>query len=47
MTAKQIADHLRLSPKTVANTLERARHAMGAVSTMEAVAKAIVYELID
>jgi LuxR family transcriptional regulator len=47
MTAKQIADHLALSPKTVANTLERARHTMGAVSTMEAVAKAIVYELID
>ena len=28
------------------NTLERARHALGAVSTMEAVAKALVYELI-
>jgi LuxR family transcriptional regulator, quorum-sensing system regulator SdiA len=46
MTAKQIATHLGLSQKTVANTLERARHAMGAVSTMEAVAKALVYELI-
>jgi LuxR family transcriptional regulator len=47
MTAKQIANHLNLQPKTVANTLERARRAMGAVSTMEAVAKAIVYELIS
>jgi LuxR family transcriptional regulator, quorum-sensing system regulator SdiA len=46
MTAKQIATHLSLSQKTVANTLQRARHAMGAVSTMEAVAKALVYELI-
>ncbi|NJM28917.1 MAG: LuxR family transcriptional regulator [Rhizobiales bacterium] len=46
MTAKQIAEHLGLSPKTVANTLERARHTLGAVSTMEAVAKAIVYDLI-
>lgn len=46
MTAKQIAEHLKLSPKTVNNTLERARKAMEAVSTMEAVAKALVYELI-
>ena len=47
MSAKQIAEHLALSPKTIANTLERARRAMGAVSTMEAVAKALVYELIQ
>jgi DNA-binding CsgD family transcriptional regulator len=46
MTAKQIGMHLGLSQKTVANTLQRARHSMGAVSTMEAVAKALVYELI-
>jgi DNA-binding CsgD family transcriptional regulator len=46
MTAKQIADHLQLSPKTIANTLERARKSMHAVSTMEAVAKALIYELI-
>jgi DNA-binding CsgD family transcriptional regulator len=46
MTAKQIAEHLNLSPKTVVNTLERARKTMEAVSTMEAVAKALVYELI-
>lgn len=46
MTAKQIAEQLSLSPKTVNNTLERARKAIGAVSTMEAVAKALVYELI-
>jgi LuxR family transcriptional regulator, quorum-sensing system regulator SdiA len=46
MSAKQIAEHLALSPKTVTNTLERARHSLGAVSTMEAVAKALVYELI-
>jgi DNA-binding CsgD family transcriptional regulator len=47
MSAKQIAEHLDLSPKTVVNTLERARRAMGAVSTMEAVAKALIYELIQ
>jgi LuxR family transcriptional regulator, quorum-sensing system regulator SdiA len=46
MTAKQIAEYLRLSPKTVVNTLERARKTMEAVSTMEAVAKALIYELI-
>jgi LuxR family transcriptional regulator, quorum-sensing system regulator SdiA len=46
MTAKQIGTHLGLSQKTVANTLQRARRSMGAVSTMEAVAKALVYELI-
>lgn len=46
MTAKQIAEHLELSPKTIANTLERARKTMEAVSTMEAVAKALIYELI-
>jgi DNA-binding CsgD family transcriptional regulator len=46
MTAKQIASHLGLSQKTVVHTLERARHSLGAASTMEAVAKALVYELI-
>ena len=46
MTCKQIAEHLKLSPKTVSNTLERARKTMEAVSTMEAVAKGLVYELI-
>ncbi len=46
MSAKQIAEHLALSPKTITNTLERARRSLGAVSTMEAVAKALVYELI-
>jgi DNA-binding CsgD family transcriptional regulator len=46
MTGKEIAAYLNLSLKTVGNTLERARHAVGAVSTMEAVAKALVYELI-
>jgi LuxR family transcriptional regulator, quorum-sensing system regulator SdiA len=46
MTAKQIAEHLALSPKTISNTLERARKTMEAVSTMEAVAKALIYELI-
>ena len=46
MTAKQIAEHLHFSPKTIANTLERARKTLEAVSTMEAVAKALVYELI-
>jgi DNA-binding CsgD family transcriptional regulator len=46
MTAKQIAAHLGLSQKTIAHTLERARNSLGAVSTMEAVAKALVYELI-
>lgn len=46
MSAKQIGEHLYLSPKTVTNTLQRAREALGAVSTMEAVAKALIYELI-
>ncbi len=46
MTQKQIADHLKLSPKTIANTMERARKSLDAVSTMEAVAKALIYELI-
>jgi LuxR family transcriptional regulator len=46
MTAKQIGTHLGLSQKTVSNTLQRARQSLGAVSTMEAVAKALVYELI-
>jgi DNA-binding CsgD family transcriptional regulator len=46
MSAKQIGEHLHLSPKTVTNTLQRARTALGAVSTMEAVAKALIYELI-
>ncbi len=46
MTQKQIAEHLKLSPKTIANTLERARKKLDAVSTMEAVAKALIYELI-
>jgi LuxR family transcriptional regulator, quorum-sensing system regulator SdiA len=46
MTQKQIADHLQLSPKTIANTLDRARKKLDAVSTMEAVAKALIYELI-
>ena len=46
MTAKQIAEHLNLSPKTISHALERARKKMEAVSTMEAVAKALIYELI-
>ena len=46
MTAKQIAEHLALSPRTIAHTLERARKKLEAVSTMEALAKALVYELI-
>lgn len=46
MTVKEIGKYLHISPKTVANTLERARKSLGAVSTMEAVAKALVYELI-
>jgi DNA-binding CsgD family transcriptional regulator len=46
MTQKQIAEHLKLSPKTIANTLDRSRKKLDAVSTMEAVAKALIYELI-
>ena len=46
MTAKQIAHHLGISSKTVSNTLGRAMKALDAVSTMEAVAKALVYKLI-
>jgi LuxR family transcriptional regulator, quorum-sensing system regulator SdiA len=46
MTAKEVAHHLGLQPKTIFNTLERARKSLKAGSTMEAVAKAYVYRLI-
>lgn len=46
LTAKEIAAHLGLQPKTVYNTLERARKSLMSASTMEAVAKAYVYRLI-
>jgi LuxR family transcriptional regulator len=46
LTAKEIAAHLGLRPKTVYNTLERARKSLKSASTMEAVAKAYVYRLI-
>jgi DNA-binding CsgD family transcriptional regulator len=46
MTAKQIANNLGLSPKTIEHTLERARKSLGAMSTAEAVAKSIVYDLV-
>jgi LuxR family transcriptional regulator, quorum-sensing system regulator SdiA len=46
MLAKEIAEYLGLKTKTVYNTLERARTSMEAASTMEAVAKAYIYELI-
>lgn len=46
MIAKEIAAHLGLKPKTIYNTLERARASMQAASTMEAVAKAYIYDLI-
>ncbi len=45
-TAKQIAEHLELSPKTIANIWSAPARTMEAVSTMEAVAKALIYELI-
>jgi LuxR family transcriptional regulator, quorum-sensing system regulator SdiA len=46
LTAKEIAAHLNIQTKTVYNTLERARKSMKAATTLEAVAKAYMYNLI-
>ena len=46
MGAKEIAHQLDIAPKTVFNTLERARRSLQASNTIEAVAKAYVYRLI-
>ena len=46
MGGKEIATRLGLHPKTVFNTMERARHSLQANNTMEAIAKAYVYNLI-
>ena len=46
MTAKEIGLHLGIAEKSVFNILDRARKALHAASTIEAVAKALVYELI-
>jgi LuxR family transcriptional regulator, quorum-sensing system regulator SdiA len=46
LLAKEIAEQIGISPKTVYNTLERARVSMAASTTMEATAKAIIFDLI-
>lgn len=46
MTAKEIGKHLGIAEKSVFNILDRARKALQAASTIEAVAKALAYELI-
>jgi DNA-binding CsgD family transcriptional regulator len=46
MSAKQIAHHLNLQPKTIFNIMDRARKTLQAANTMEAIAKACVYGLI-
>jgi DNA-binding CsgD family transcriptional regulator len=46
MSAKQIAHHLKLQPKTIFNIMERARKSLQANNTMEAIAKACVYGLL-
>lgn len=46
MGGKEIATRLGLHPKTVFNTMERARHSLQASNTMEAIAKAYIYNLI-
>lgn len=46
MGGKAIAQRLGLQPKTVFNTMERARKSLQAASTIEATAKAFVYGLI-
>ncbi len=45
-SAKEIAHRLDLTPKTIFNTLERARRSLGAGSTTEAIVKAYVHRLI-
>ncbi len=46
MLAKEIAAHLGLGENTVYNYLEAARRALKAATSMEAVAKALIYDLI-
>lgn len=46
MGAKEIAHHLNLQPKTIYNTVERARIALKSSSTIEAVYKAKLHNLI-
>jgi DNA-binding CsgD family transcriptional regulator len=46
MTAKELAHHLKLSPKSVENIAERARKALNATNTAEAIARAIIFGLL-
>lgn len=46
LSAKEISHELRIKIKTVFNTMERARKAMKAANTMEAVAKAMAFGLL-
>lgn len=46
LTGKEIAHRLGIQPKSVFNTMERARMALEAATTLEAIAKAYAYNLI-
>lgn len=46
LSGKEIAFRLGLSVKTVFNTMERARNALGAATSVEAIAKAYAFNLI-
>jgi len=46
LTGKEIAHHLGMRPKSVFNVMERARTALEATTTFEAIAKAYAYNLI-
>lgn len=46
LTGKEIAHRLGLQPKSVFNTMERARRSLDAATTLEAIAKAYAFQLI-
>lgn len=46
LTGKEIAHHLGIRPKSVFNVMDRARTALEATTTFEAIAKAYAYNLI-
>lgn len=46
LTGKEIAHRLGLRPKSVFNTMERARRSLDAATTLEAIAKAYAFHLI-
>jgi DNA-binding CsgD family transcriptional regulator len=46
LTAKEISHQMKIETKTVYNTLERARKSLKAATTMEAIAKAYIYDIL-